>query len=78
MVTVRQSDLPDPTKLELLAEWFDAYDRGLIPHEPGVQRGQEVQKDLRRWAAALRSVLEAPGEQGTAQVLRAEAGESSH
>lgn len=41
--------LPDPDKLELLAEWFDMEDS-----QKDYQRGGEVQRDLRQWAHLAR------------------------
>lgn len=48
-------ELPDPDRLEQLADWFDEDDllkrRTLDPgYDP------EVQRDLRKWAAAIREV----------------------
>ena len=45
------SALPDPDKLELLADFFDRYD-SLIGHI-----NNDVQTDLRTWANKIRTVL---------------------
>ena len=44
--------LPDPEKLDMLAEWFDAR----YPNDPY----PEVQIDLRMWAKNARKALEVP------------------
>ncbi len=49
--------LPDPNKLELLANWFDKYDSNI--NSKTIVKLQEipnteVQEDLRAWAAMLR------------------------
>ena len=45
--------LPDPAKLRLLADWHDAYD-----DRQTEARGNEVQEDLRKWAAAAEAAKE--------------------
>lgn len=53
----RIAQVIDPAKLELLADWFDADDalKGADPSWPSPPRtNDEVQRDLRRWAALLR------------------------
>ncbi len=47
-----REDLPDPDKLELLADWIDSK----YPDDPN----PDVQADLRRWAQSLRGWLASP------------------
>lgn len=46
----------DPARLELLADWFDDDDEFKASTFPDTwpERSDEVQQDLRRWAALLR------------------------
>lgn len=46
--------LPDPGKLELLADWFDVEQA----RQPERWSGDDVQADLRRWASLARAALE--------------------
>lgn len=50
--------MPDPTKLRALAYWFDIKDR-----EAGVA-GDEVQRDLRRWADLAEQIRAKYGKKG--------------
>lgn len=54
IATVRQlrEALPDPEKMEMLADWFDCDD-----NERGDYSSTEVQDDLRKWAAQARKAL---------------------
>ena len=47
--------LPDPGLLDILAQWLDERDA-----EIGRVGRDEVQQDLRRWAANARALLEVP------------------
>jgi hypothetical protein len=47
-----EAALPDPAKLDLLADWFDQDDANKG------RGGVEVQGDLRRWARGIRNVLD--------------------
>lgn len=57
-VTVVLKDLPDPSKLRLLADWFDSQD------EAGrfLSGDTEVQDDLRAWASNIASAVPASQE----------------
>jgi len=47
--------MPDPQKLELLADWFDKYDDSVGPYDG---QTREVQSELRRWAGKFRELKE--------------------
>lgn len=51
--------LPDPAKLEMLADWFDLDDANR-----GRTECTEVQSDLRKWAQSARSALAAAAGEG--------------
>lgn len=55
--------LPDPARLNLLADWLDAREcDGRAPHGGRSPRqGTEVQDDLRRWAASAWDLARTPG-----------------
>lgn len=63
----RLREIIDPAKLDLLATWFDQYDRmmGIRASNP------EVQRDLRLWAMILRGE---PTPEGISEVLATAAG----
>ena len=48
--------LPDPVRLEMLADWLDRLDTALaedgLPKEP-----DDIQRDLRRWAVQARAAI---------------------
>ena len=48
-----------PEKLRLLARWHDLYDSSFEVGDAGPERGNEVQRDLRRWADVIDSLLAA-------------------
>lgn len=48
--------LPDPDKLEIIAQWFDRVDAAFV--EYGIPTAPEIQTDVRAWAAKIRSLLE--------------------
>ena len=52
-ITIPTSLLPDPSKLEMLADWLDLYDKKEATRT-GQEQGSTTQADLRKWASALR------------------------
>jgi len=53
-----ESILPDPKKLEILADWFDNVYPGLRKYDGSTLplTSDEVQQDLRRWASDIKTV----------------------
>ncbi len=59
-VEEQREALPDPEKLELLADWLDT-DDVVLRRGPGHDL---VQRDLRMWATKARALLDKTGAQG--------------